>query len=84
VPYNVTIKPKVIKVLEKLNEPVYSAIKTAIYALADDPRPHGYKKLKGRSGYRVRVGDYRVIYHIVDSVLVVEVIALGHRRDVYE
>lgn len=48
--YNLTIKPKAIKVLGKLNEPHYSAIKTAIYQLADEPRPHGCKKLKGRAG----------------------------------
>ena len=47
-PYQLTIKPKAAKALEKLNEPEYSAIKAAIYALADNPRPHGYIKLKGR------------------------------------
>ena len=56
----------------------------AIYALAENPRPHGYKKLKGRNGYRIRVADYRIIYDIYDNVLLVDVINLGHRRDIYE
>jgi len=61
--YKLIIKPKVIKALEKINEPDYGSIKTAILGLADNPRPHGCKKLKGREGYRIRVRDYRVIYN---------------------
>jgi mRNA interferase RelE/StbE len=83
-PYQVTIKPNVFKTLEKINEPDYSAIKTTILNLATDPRPNGYKKLKGRDGYRIRCGDYRIIYNIFDKALIVEVIKLGHRKDVYE
>lgn len=70
--------------LDKINEPVYSRIRVAIAALARNPRPRGYKKLSGRPGYRIRVGDYRVIYEILDEVLVVEVIQLGRRGGVYE
>jgi mRNA interferase RelE/StbE len=83
-PYQLTIKPKAAKALEKLNEPDYSAIKTAIYGLANNPRPHGYIKLKGRGGYRIRVGDYRIIYNISDKILTVDVVTVGNRRDVYE
>lgn len=82
--YKVTIGSKAFKALEKINEPDYSSIKTAIYNLANDPRPRGYKKLKGQDGYRIRVGDYRVIYTIVDTLLTVDVINLGHRKDIYE
>lgn len=57
--YQVTLKKRAIKALEKINEPYYSALKHAIYSLADTPRPKGYKKLKGRDGYRIRVADYR-------------------------
>ncbi|WP_223682274.1 type II toxin-antitoxin system RelE family toxin [Flavobacterium hibisci] len=67
-----------------MNEPYYSAIKEHIYDLAENPRPQGYKKLKGRPGYRIRVGDYRVIYEIFDDVLLIDVIDLGHRKDIYE
>ena len=72
------------KALEKINEPYYSNIKEAIYSLADNPRPKGYKKLKGRDGCRIRVADYRIIYDIFDDVLLVDVIDLGHRKDIYE
>jgi mRNA interferase RelE/StbE len=82
--YQLTIKPKAIRALEKINEPDYSTIKVAIYGLADNPRPHGYKKLKGRDGYRIRVGDYRIIYNIFDNILTIDVVNLGHRKDIYE
>lgn len=82
-PYQITIKKSAIKALEKINEPFYTHIKEAIYQLADNPRPQGCKKLKGRDGYRIRVSDYRIIYDIYDSQLIVDVIDLGHRKDVY-
>ncbi|HSK12899.1 MAG TPA: type II toxin-antitoxin system RelE/ParE family toxin [Phnomibacter sp.] len=82
--YNVTLKKRAIKALEKINEPYYSSIKEAIYNLAEDPRPAGYKKLKAREGYRIRVADYRIIYEIFDDVLLVDFIDLGHRKDIYE
>ncbi len=83
-PYQLTIKPRAVKALEKINEPDYSNIRTAIYGLADNPRPHGCKKLKGRDGWRIRVRDYRIIYNIFDKVLTVDVINLGNRKDIYE
>jgi mRNA interferase RelE/StbE len=82
--YKVKIEKTVQKALQKINEPYFSKLKTAIISLANVPRPHGYKKLKGRDGYRIRVGDYRIIYNIHDDVLVIEVIDLGHRKDIYE
>jgi len=56
---------------------------SAIQALAHDPRPHGSKKLSGRPAWRIRVGEYRVIYEIHDDRLLVLVVAIGHRKDVY-
>ena len=82
--YNVTLKKRAIKALEKINKPYYSNIKEAIYSLVDNPRPTGYKKLKGRDGYRIRVVDYRIIYDIFDDVLLVDVINLGHRKEIYD
>lgn len=56
----------------------------AIGALADDPRPTGAEKLAGREApYRIRVGDYHVVYSIEDNALIVWVVKVGHRRDVY-
>jgi mRNA interferase RelE/StbE len=82
--YNVTLKKRAIKALEKIHEPYYSSIKKALYSLADNPRPVGCKKLKGRDGFRIRVADYRIIYDIFDDVLLVDVIDLAHRKDIYE
>jgi mRNA interferase RelE/StbE len=81
--YKVRIERKAQKKLAKIPEPYYSNIKTIILDLGNDPRPKGCKKLKGRDGYRVRVADYRIIYEIQDSVLLVDVIDLGHRKDIY-
>lgn len=82
--YQLTISPKAVKVLEKINEPYYSNIKAAIYSLAENPQPSGYKKLKARDGYRIRVGDYRIIYNIFDTILTIDVVALGYRKNIYE
>ena len=82
--FKVTLMPRAIKALEKINEPYYSNIKTAIYSLSDNPRPNGYRKLKGRLGYRLRIADYRIIYSINDNELIVNVINIGHRKDIYE
>lgn len=82
--YKVRIEKAVQKSLEKINEPFYSKIKIAILNLAKNPRPAGYKKLKGRDGYRIRVADYRIIYEVFDNLLLVTVIDLGNRKDIYE
>ncbi len=60
------------------------SVQGVIGLLADDPRPPASRPLRGRPGYRVRVGDYRIIYTIADEVLLIVVVALGHRREVYD
>jgi len=81
--YFLNFSKQAFKELEKINDPYYSNIKKAIYNLAENPRPQGYKKLKGTEGYRIRVGDYRIIYDIFDKELLVEIITLGNRKDIY-
>ncbi len=81
--YQLRIEKAVMKSLEKIDEPFYSKIKAAILNLANNPRPAGYKKLKGRDAFRIRVADYRIIYEIFDNVLQVDVIDLGHRKEIY-
>jgi mRNA interferase RelE/StbE len=81
--YNIRIEKAVLKTLEKISEPYYSKIKFAILKLAKNPRPQGYKQLKGRDGFRIRVADYRIIYDIFEDILTIEIIDLGHRKDVY-
>jgi mRNA interferase RelE/StbE len=82
--YTISFTKQAFKDLDKINEPFYSNIKQAIINLSVNPRPNGFKKLKGREGFRIRIGNYRVIYNIIDSELVIEVIALGHRKNIYD
>jgi mRNA interferase RelE/StbE len=82
--YRVEVLPRALKALRKVHPQDRLRILGAIELLAEDPRPPASRQLRGRDGYRVRVGDYRVIYAIEDDVLVVVVVSLGHRRDVYD
>ena len=81
--YKVYLSKRAEKDLDNLSDLVANPILSAIANLAEEPRPKGCKKLKGREGYRIRIGNYRVIYIISDRQLIVEVIALGHRKDIY-
>ncbi|MBK0383363.1 type II toxin-antitoxin system RelE/ParE family toxin [Pedobacter sp. SD-b] len=82
--YSLNFSSQALKELAKINDPFYSNIKQAISNLKDDPRPQGYIKLNGREGYRIRTGNYRIIYKIFDKELVIEIIKLGHRKDIYD
>ncbi len=82
--YSLNFSKLSLKDLAKINEPHYSKIKQAIANLTRNPRPQGCKKLSGREGYRIRTGNYRIIYDIIDDELIVNVITLGHRKDVYD
>ena len=79
-PYQIQIRKSAQKQLDKLSDNIADTLLEAIEALANDPRPFGCKKLKDRDGYRIRKGDYRIIYDIFDNRLV---IALGHRTEIY-
>ena len=82
--YTITIDPAAARELKKLNPELRRTFVAIIDGLADEPRPAGAKKLRGsKSSYRVRVGDHRVLYQITDKKLLVIVIKVGHRRDVY-
>lgn len=82
-PYRIEVRPAAARQLRKLDPPTARRIQGAIALLADDPRPPASRPLTGRPAWRVRVGDYRVIYTIEDDRLVVVVVTIGHRRDVY-
>ena len=81
--YTVNILRSAQKQLAKINREDQRRIISAIRDLANDPRPVGSKKLSGRDAWRIRIGDYRVIYEIDDDELLVLVVTLGHRREVY-
>lgn len=83
--YRVELTTAAAKQVKKLPKPARDRVVDAIEDLADDPRPHGAKKLAGeKTAWRVRVGDYRVIYDVQDKALVVTVVRAAHRRDVYD
>jgi mRNA interferase RelE/StbE len=81
--YRLVIKRSVAKDLRAFPNADVSAILKRIQALADDPRPPGCEKLSAQERYRVRQGVYRILYEIQDQELVVTVVKVGHRRDVY-
>ena len=81
--YSIEIKRSAAKELTQLPPKDRGRIIARIQALADDPRPVGAEKLSGQDRYRVRQGDYRILYEIEDEVLRIVVVKIGHRRDVY-
>ena len=80
----IELRPAALRAITKINRRDQPRIHGVIALLAEDPRPPSARQLRGRPGLRVRVGDYRIIYTIDDGVLVVVVITVGHRRDVYD
>lgn len=82
--YRIELRPAAVRALKRIDRQDRDRIRGAIALLGENPRPPGAKPLRGRPGLRVRVGDYRIIYTVNDDVLVVAVVAQGHRRDVYE
>lgn len=72
------------KTIDKIQPPATRRrIETKIVSLATDPRPHDCTKLTGADAYRVRVGDYRIVYDVADAVRIVTVTHVGHRREIY-
>lgn len=83
--YRVEFTSAAARQVRKLPGPVRGRVLDAVAQLAEDPRPHGAKKLAGeRTAWRIRVGDYRVIYDVVDERLTVTVVRAAHRREVYQ
>lgn len=83
--YHVEIARRAVKALARLPRREQQRVRAAIDLLADEPRPPGCVALKGEDrAYRVRVGDYRIVYEVHDHRLVVLVIRVGHRRDIYK
>lgn len=82
--YRVDIARRAIKALAALSRQEQQRVRAAIDLLADNPRPPGCTKLTGEDDtYRVRVGAYRIVYEVFDDRLVIHVVRIGHRRDIY-
>ncbi len=83
-PYGIELTRDALRALAKLDRPTRRRVQGAIDKLADDPRPAGMVALRGVTGaYRIRVGDYRIVYTLHDDRLMVVVIDSGHRREIY-
>lgn len=82
--YRIQVLPSAVRAIKKLPPQAKRRIQAVIELLADEPRPPAAKKLTARPEWRVRTGDYRVLYRIQDDVLTVVVVHAGHRREVYE
>lgn len=81
--YEVHIIPSAEKDLDRLPTVVHARVSQRILNLEDNPRPRGIRKLSGREEFRLRVGDYRILYIIDDRNHIVTIMAVGHRREVY-
>ena len=82
--YTVVLRPAAAKDLKQLPKPAQRRVGEAIDGLAKDPRPQGCEQLKGTEGFlRIRVGEYRIIYVVESRKIIVLVLRIGHRKDVY-
>ena len=81
--YRIELKKSVLKDFESIPKKDLRRIVLALNALADDPHPPQSKKLSGLEQYRLRQGDYRILYSIEDDLLIVFVVAVGHRKEIY-
>lgn len=82
--YKVELSPVAAKAIAGLDKPVRRRVMDAVGDLADDPRPQGCVQMRGRPGWRIRIGKVRVIYEIHDAVLMVTVVDAGYRREIYD
>ena len=81
--YALEIKPSAERDIRRLDGAAQARVEPALQSLAANPRPAQSKKLQGGHGYRLRVGDYRVLYTVDDGIRIIAVYRVGHRRDVY-
>jgi len=82
--YKIFIKPSAAKELKRIPQKELKRITSKIQTLSEEPRPHGCEKLSAQERYRLRQGNYRIVYSIEDDKLIVYVVKIAHRRDVYK
>jgi len=82
--YRIVIKKSAAKEIEKVERKDRIRIVEKIRSLSSDPHPTGSKKLSGQEKYRIRQGNYRILYQIINDELVINVVKVGHRRDIYK
>ena len=82
--YRIVIKKSAAKEIEKIQKQDRIRIVEKIRSLSSDPHPSGSKKLSGKEKYRIRQGNYRILYQVIDDALVINVVKVWHRRDIYK
>jgi len=82
--YRIVIKKSAAKEIENIQKKDRIRIVEKIRSLSSDPRPSGSKKLSGKEKYRIRQGNFRILYQVIDDALVINVVKVGHRRDIYK
>ena len=81
--YKISIRKSAVKELESLSKDILTKLVSRIRSLGDNPRPSGSQKLSTKEQYRLRQGDYRIIYSIQDNEKAIQIVKIGHRKDVY-
>ena len=82
--YRIVIKKSAAKEIERIEKKDKIRIIEKIRSLAVEPHPHGSKKVSGQEKYRIRQGNYRILYQLIDDELIINVVKVGHRRDIYK
>lgn len=82
--YRIVIKKSAAKEIERIEKKDRIRIIEKIRSLAEDPHPVGSKKLSGQEKYRIRQGNYRILYQVKNEELIINVVKVGHRRDIYK
>ena len=81
--YRIELRRKALRSLDKLPKGDFTAVIEAVKSLADSPRPKGVEKIKSAGLWRIRYGDYRIVYSIDDDKKTVIILRIGHRREIY-
>jgi mRNA interferase RelE/StbE len=81
--YRITIRKSAVRELEDIPQKDIQRVVKRIRSLAKELRPHGSQKLSGKEQYRIRQGDYRIVYSVEDKDSLVEIVKIGHRREIY-
>ena len=82
--FRIVINKSAAKEIERIEKKDRIRLIEKIRSLASDPRPFGSKKLSGQEKYRIRQGNYRILYQVIDDELIINVVKVGHRRDIYD
>ena len=81
--YTILFARSVQKDFHRLPRSIFLRVQTALASIQKDPFPSGHKKLEGHGLYRLRVGDYRIVYEVTTKIRIIVIIRIGHRRDIY-